>query len=157
MNASSRLWINHAKISKVVTFLVGLMFLAGVAISVSASKHQEPVNVGMIPLLASPEKYNGKVIQTIGFLNIGSMRENDNLWLYERDGELSLFKNSFSLDLSDDQRKQFMHLNHTYVLITGTLHSDGPEGTSMDSGIIVHVTKLDGWHPYRPSRSETKK
>ena len=131
---------------------------AGIGVCVGAPKKQSgPINVGMIPLLASPEKYNGKIIQTIGFLNIGSMRENDNLWLHEDDGKFSLYKNSFALDLTDDQRKQFLHLNHTYVLITGTLHSEGPEGTKMNSGIIVDIKQLDGWQPYQPSSPATAK
>jgi hypothetical protein len=136
--------------------IVLVVLTAGVGVSVAASKKRaEPINVGMIALLASPQRYNGKIIQTIGFLNIGSMRENDNLWLYEDDGKFSLYKNSFALDLTDDQRKQFLHLNHTYVLITGTLHSEGPEGTKMNSGIIVKVTQLDGWQPYQPSSPKT--
>ncbi|MBZ5538871.1 MAG: hypothetical protein LAO31_23235 [Acidobacteriia bacterium] len=144
--------------SKMVSLLVGLMLLtAGVGGSVGAPKQRGPINVGMIPLLASPQKYNGKIIQTIGFLNIGSMRENDDLWLYEDDGKFSLYKNSFALDLSDDQRTQFIDLNHTYVLIEGTLHSKGPEGTNMNSGIIVHITRLAGWHPYRPFLPATPK
>jgi hypothetical protein len=138
--------------SKMVRSLLGLMLLAaGVGLSIGAPKHPEPINVGMIALLASPQKYNGKIIQTIGFLHIGSMHEDDNLWLHEEDRRFFLYKDSFSLNLSDDQRKQFIHLNNTYVLITGTLHSKGPEGRSMDSGIIVRITALDGWYPYRPS------
>jgi hypothetical protein len=142
-----------------VTFSIGLMLLtAGVGVSVGApKKHPKPINVGMIALLASPQKYNGKIIQTIGFLHIGRMREDDSLWLHEEDGQFFLYENSFALDLSDDQRKQFAHLNHTYVLIEGTLHSIGPEGTKMNSGIIVQITRLDGWQPYRPSLPGTTK
>jgi hypothetical protein len=142
-----------------VSFSILLILLtAGVGVSVGApKKHPGPINVGMIPLLASPEKYNGKIIRTIGFLHIGPMRESDILCLYEDDGKFSLFKNTFALDLSDDQRKQFLHLNHTYVLITGTLHSEGPEGTKMNSGIIVNITQLDGWQPYQPSSPTTAK
>src|SRR6185369_5613435 len=109
----SRQLVHRTVRSKMVSVSIGLMLLiAGVGVSVGAPKKQPgPIKVGMIPLLASPEKYNGKIIQTIGFLNIGSMRENDNLWLHEDDGKFSLYKNSFALDLSDDQRKQFLHLN----------------------------------------------
>jgi hypothetical protein len=35
--------------------------------------------------------------------------------------------------------------------------SKGPEGTNMNSGIIVHITQMDGWHPYRPSLPATTK
>lgn len=155
----SRQLVHRTLRSKMVSFSIGLMLLtAGVGISVGAPKKQPgPINVGMIPLLASPEKYNGKIIQTIGFLNIGSMRENDNLWLHEDDGKFSLYKNSFALDLSEDQRKQFLPVNHTYVMVIGTLHSDGPEGSKMNSGIIVNITQMVGWSPYHPLSDATTK
>lgn len=150
--------INCTMRLRIMSLSVGLMlFTAGMMVFISAPKPPKPIIVGMIALLASPQKYNGKIIQTIGYLNIGSMHENDNLWLHEEDGKLSLFKNSFALDLSDDQRKKFIHLNHTYVLIVGTLHSEGPEGTNMNSGIIMRISRLDGWQPYRPSLPEPTK
>jgi len=151
--------VQRAGRSKMVSFSIGLMLLTGgLGLSVGPpKKHSGPINVGMIALLALPQKYNGKTITTIGFLNIGRLREDDSLWLHEDDGKFSLYKNSFALDLSDDQRKQFLHLNHTYVLITGTLHSEGPEGTKMNSGIIVSITQLDGWQPYQPSSPATTK
>jgi hypothetical protein len=140
--------------AKMVIFSIGLMLLTfGIGASVGAAtrNHREPINVGMIALLASPQKYNGKVIRTVGFLHIGRIREDDSLWLHEEDGRFFLYQNSFALDLSDDQRKQFLHLNHTYVLLAGTLHSEGPESTKMNSGIISKITQLDGWQPYSPS------
>jgi hypothetical protein len=145
--------------SKAASFSILLMlFTTVVGVSVAApKKHPGPINVGMIPLLASPDKYNGKIIRTIGFLHIGPTRESDILCLYEDDGKFSLFKNTFALDLSDDQRKQFLHLNHSYVLITGIVHSEGPGGTKMNSGIIVNITQLDGWQPYQPSSPTTTK
>lgn len=117
-NVMNRQLVRRTARSKTVSFSILLILLtAGVGVSVGApKKHPGPINVGMIPLLASPEKYNGKIIRTIGFLHIGPMRESDILCLYEDDGKFSLFKNTFALDLSEDQRKQFLHLNHTYVL-----------------------------------------
>jgi hypothetical protein len=151
--------MHHIVRSKAVGLSIGLMlFAASAGVSIGAPKKRtEPINVGMIALLASPEKYNGKIVETVGFLNIGLMRESDNLWLHEEDGQFSLCKNSFALDLSDDQRKKFLPINHSYVMITGTLHSDGPEGPKMNSGIIVHVTQVDGWSPYHPLSPATTK
>src|ERR1039457_231333 len=151
-NIMRRQLMHRTGIAKMVSFSIGLvLFTAAARISIGTPKHPKPIDVGMIALLASPAKYNGKVILTIGFLNIGSMHEDDNLWLHEEDGHFFLYKNSFALDLSDHQRKQFIHLNHTYVMITGTFRSYGPEGGKMNSGTIVHITEMDGWQPYRPS------
>lgn len=157
-NVMNRQLVNRTARLKIVRVSIGLMLLtAGIGTSIGApKKHPEPINVGMIPLLASPERYNGKVIRTIGFLHIGPMHESDRLCLYEDDGKFSLFKNTFALDLSDDQRKQFLLLNHRYVLITGTIHSEGAEGTKMNSGIIVNIMQIDGWQPYQPSPTTAK-
>jgi hypothetical protein len=143
---------------KVLSVVLGMMVLAvGAGESLGAPRKQSgPINVGMIALLASPQKYNQKVIQTVGFLNIGRGRESDNLWLHEEDGQLFLCKNSFALDLSDDQRKQFAYLNHTYVVVTGILHSDGPEGSAMNSGVIVNIEQIESWHPYVPTQPTVK-
>lgn len=137
--------------SRVRKVSIGFMLLTfGVGASLSApKKHQDSLNVGMIALLAAPQKYNGKIIRTTGFLHLGRIREDDSLWLHEEDGKLFLYQNSFALDLSEDQRRLFLHLNHTYVLITGTLHSQKPESTRMNTGTIVNVTQLDGWQPYQ--------
>ena len=58
---------------KVLSVVLGMMVLAvGAGESLGAPRKQSgPINVGMIALLASPQKYNQKVIQTVGFLNIG--------------------------------------------------------------------------------------
>src|SRR5208282_5378314 len=58
-NVMSRQLVHRTVRSKMVSFLIGLMLLtAGAGVSVGAPKKQPgPINVGMIPLLASPEKY----------------------------------------------------------------------------------------------------
>lgn len=134
-----------------------VFFAVGARVYVSAQKPPKAASVGMVALLAAPQNYNGKQIQTWGFLHIGRMPEEDSLWLRKEDGEFSLFKNSFGLELSPEQRQAFSCINHTYVAITGILSSDGPDSASMNSGTIKHVTQLTGWSPYRPSPCEVKK
>jgi len=137
---------------------IGLILLvAGEKLFASRTeKEPKPVNVGMIALLASPEKYNNKSIRTIGFLHLGRIREDDSLWLYEEDGKLFLYQNSFALALSDAQRRDSLNLNHTYVLITGTFRSEKPGSTKMDSGTIVNITEIGGWQPYQPPSPTAK-
>ena len=113
-----------------------------------ASKAGEPTSVGMVALLAAPQKYNGKFIRTWGFLNL---RSDDNaIFLHQEDCQIPLLKNSFRLDLTEDQEKQFKSLNQTYVMVEGTLHSAGPDGPALNSGTLVHITLVHGWKPYVP-------
>jgi hypothetical protein len=133
--------------------VVLLVFTAGPRLSKSAPRSSKPIVIGMIPLLAAPQKYDGKVIQTWGFLNL--RYEDDSLWLHREDLQASLWKDSFALQLTQKQREQFKGLNHTYVMVQGTLHSKGPDGDSLDSGTIAQVTLVHGWTPFVPF--ETKK
>jgi hypothetical protein len=119
-----------------------------------ASKPGEPTIVGMVALLAAPQKYNGKIIRTWGFLNL---RSDDNaIFLHKEDCQVPLLKNSFGLDLTEEQEKQFKSLNQTYVMVEGTLHSAGPDGPASNSGTLVHITLVHGWKPYVPFESKAK-
>jgi len=116
--------------------------------SSEVKKPSEPVNIGMLALLATPQKYDEQVIRTIGYL---SLRSNDNaLFFHEEDVQIPLLKDSFALDLDLDQEKEFKALNLTYVMVQGTLRSRGADGPALNSGTITHITMVHGWKPYVP-------
>ncbi len=128
--------------------IVLLFSAAGSKLSKSAPRPSKPISIGMIALLAAPQKYDGKVIRTWGFLNL--RYESDGLWLHREDLRASLLKDSFALELTDEQQEQFKGLNHTYVMVQGTLHSKGPDGSGLESGTISRVTLVHGWTPFVP-------
>lgn len=100
----------------------------------------------MIALLANPEKYDGHVIVTHGFLAVEF--EGDAVYLHEEDYNRGFTKNSFALRLSDSQEKEFKKLNAKYVVIEGTLHANGPESSEW-SGAIGEITRAEEWPIYR--------
>jgi len=108
----------------------------------------------MVALLAAPQKYDGKVIQTWGFLNL--RYESDSLWLHQEDLRNSLLKDSFALELTQKQREQFKSLNHTYVMVQGTLHCKGSDDSGLESGTISDVTMVHGWPPFVPFAPKKK-
>jgi hypothetical protein len=119
-----------------------------------APQHSKPVVIGMVPLLAAPQEYDGKVVQTWGFLYLRF--EDDSVWLHREDLLNFLWKDSFALDLTQKQREQFKSLNHTYVMVQGTLHSKGPDGPGLESGTISDVTMVHGWWPFVPFAPKKK-
>lgn len=131
-----------------------LLLTASGMLSMGAQKHSKPIGVGMVALLALPERYDGKVIRTWGFLNL--RYENDALFLHEEDLRVPLLKNSFGLELTEEQEKQFKDFNLTYVMVEGTLHSKGADTTDLNSGIIVHITLVHGWKPFVPFDPKAK-
>jgi hypothetical protein len=114
-----------------------------------SSDGSKPTGVGMVALLAAPERYEGKIIRTLGFMCIEF--EGDALYLHEEDYRHGLRKNSLALRLSESQRKQFKGLSLKYVLIEGTVYADGPEHTDLWSGAIGNITRLQVWPADRGS------
>lgn len=140
---------------RAVGLAVGLLIAAASGGPVlAAPRHSKPLVTGMVALLAAPQKYDGKVIQTWGFLNL--RYESDSLWLHEEDLRNSLLKDSFALELTQKQREQFKSLNHTYVVVQGTLHSKGSDDPGLESGTISDVTMVHGWSPFVPFKPKTR-
>lgn len=108
-----------------------------------SSDAREPVDVGMIALTATPERYEGKFIRTHGFLCLEF--EGDAVYLHEEDYRYGLTKNSLALRISKSQREQFKGLNLRYVLIEGTIYAKGLESTDRWSGAIGKITRLEAW------------
>lgn len=147
-NAQSR------KAGWLVLFAAMMLFLLWGAPSASVvAAGSEPLNVGMVTLLANPERFDGTLIRTHGFVFI--QPDSDAIYLHEDDYRYGLTKNAFALDLSEAQRKQFKKLSLKYVLIEGTMHSKSPDATYSYSGTIVNVTRLEAWGPWYPAPHDT--
>jgi hypothetical protein len=102
------------------------------------------LSVGMVALLANPQNYDRKLIQTIGVLCVE--HEGDALYLHFEDAQHLNDKNAFSLRFSAAQREQFKSLNLKYVLIEGTMYANGPERSEF-GGAIGNITRLEAWGP----------
>lgn len=133
-----------------VGFAVSLLMIVAISKPPAAEtpKRSNPVKIGMVALLAAPQKYDGKVIQTWGFLYL--RYENDSVWLHKEDLQEFLWKDSFALELTQKQRQQFKSLNRSYVMVQGMLHSKGPAGEELESGTISDITMVHGWSPFVP-------
>lgn len=148
--ASTSRTLRSATILLVVCLLVGTGSNGWGAVE----KPSEPINVGMLALLAAPQKYNGKIIRTIGYLYLRS--DGDALFFRQEDLEIPILKDSFSLALTPEQKQQFKELNLRYVIVQGVMRSSGPDGPELSSGTIMQVTMVHGWKPYVPFDSSKK-
>jgi hypothetical protein len=103
------------------------------------------LTVGMVALLANPERYDGAHVRTYGLLHIG--RDEDvGLYLHRDDYEFQLTKNSFYVALSPEQRNQFNGLSDQYALLEAVVRSS--KGFQADaSGTMVSITKVKVWNP----------
>lgn len=134
--------------SVVGLLVLPLLFCAGYGIFPQGQTHRpsaspEPIDVGMVALIAVPERYDGRFVRTHGFLCIEF--EGNALYLHEEDYRHRLTKNSFALRLSNSQRQQFKSLSLKYVVIEGTVYAKGPEQRDSWGGAIGNITRLEAW------------
>lgn len=99
----------------------------------------------MVALLANPHRYDGKAIQTTGFVVIEF--EGDAIYLHQEDAEHLIDKNGIHLQLSESQRVQFKHANMRYAIVAGTFIADD---RSEWSGELTKITRMDAWGPSPP-------
>lgn len=110
------------------------------------SPNSEPASVGMVALLAAPEKYDGVRVRTFGFLRIEF--EGNALYLHQEDYRNRLRKNAMELNLSVKQEKELMALNLKYVVIEGTVSGDrAVVERGMYGGALGKITRIEYWHP----------
>jgi hypothetical protein len=107
------------------------------------ARKAQPLFVSMVALLASPQKYDGKLIRVIGVLGI--QFESNALYLHEEDYEYGITKNSFFVRFTEEQEKQFRALDKKHVIVEGMFSANGPEAREMTSGAIFDIYRLEKW------------
>jgi hypothetical protein len=112
--------------------------------------HPAPSNpspmVSIVSLIANPTKYAGKPIQTLGFLCIAE--EEETIYLNEQDYLHGLYSNSIDLRLTESQRELAKALNLKYVIVEGTVSSQG-ERADWPIPKLVSIHRLDEWKHHR--------
>ena len=102
-------------------------------------------NTSLIRLIATPEKYDGKTIQVIGYLHLEF--EGNAIYLHKEDYENSLTENSFWVSFSKKitKQKNIMDYNDRYVIIIGTFKMDKNGHMGMFGGTLENIIRLDSW------------
>lgn len=102
-------------------------------------------NISLVRLIATPEKYDGKTIQIIGYLNLEF--EGNAVYLHQEDYEKSLSKNSFWVDFSKEikSKTDIMKYNKKYVIIVGRFNLKSKGHMGMFGGSIENISRLDIW------------
>lgn len=105
-------------------------------------------NTSLIRLIATPEKYDGKTIQVIGYLHLEF--EGNAIYLHKEDYEKGLSENSFWVSFSKKiEKKNIMDYNDKYVIIIGTFKMDKKGHMGMFGGTLENIVRLDTWGAWR--------
>nr|WP_293299660.1 hypothetical protein [Allomuricauda sp.] len=102
--------------------------------------------LSLVNLIATPEKYHGKKVQIIGFLNIEF--EGHGIYLHKDDYEHEIYSNGFWISIDPKTGKTIADdkLNKSYVLIEGTFNMEQRGHRGLWSGEIENITRIIKWY-----------
>ncbi len=103
-----------------------------------AEKYGDALNVSIYTLLGSPQKYHGKKVQVIGFVNIE--HEGNALYAHKQDFEEAILKNSIWLDMRGSKLPKF---NKRYSVIQGTFDYENNGHFGLFSGTIKDIEYIE--------------
>lgn len=107
-----------------------------------------PRPASLVQLIATPGRFDGKIVKVIGFVHYGF--EDSALYLHREDFESNLISNSIGIDLRAEVAKGHTMINDHYVLLEGTFHArDG----GITSGELTDITDATLW----PSRATMRR
>lgn len=98
----------------------------------------------LVKLIANPEKYDGKIIRVIGYLNLEF--EGNAIYLHKEDYEHGLTKNGFWLDFSGSiKENKKLDFSKKYVIIVGKFDVRRNGHMGLFGGTIKDISRLDIW------------
>ena len=102
--------------------------------------------LSLVNLIATPEKYHGKKVQIIGYLNIKF--EGNGIYLHKDDYEHGIYSNGFwvSIDKNIQQKIADEKINKNYVLLEGTFNMNQRGHMGLWSGAIEQITQIIKWN-----------
>jgi hypothetical protein len=104
----------------------------------------EPIDVSMVQLIATPERFDGKPIRVIGFLHLEF--EGNALYLHETDFCHSISANAIWVGVGWPPDDKYVARSNSYVLLEGVFDARSKGHMSMFAGSVRNVTRLEGWN-----------
>ncbi len=100
-------------------------------------------NTSLIKLIANPEKYDGQMIQVVGYLHLEF--EGNALYFHQEDYQNRIYENSFWVNFSDKLRKgkNIMNYNNHYVYIIGKFKMNHKGHMGLFGGTIDNIVRLN--------------
>jgi len=95
-------------------------------------------SVSIVQLIATPEKYDGKVVQVMGFLRLEF--EGDAIYLHEDDYRHAIHKNGLMVVTNPKIDLEADKLNLHYVVLEGTFDANNHGNMGLNSGTITNIT-----------------
>jgi len=106
---------------------------------------QQPLSISLLQLIATPDAFDGKYVQVIGFVHLE--QEGTAIYLHREDWEQMLTKNGLWLQANDgtsDGSKE-AQVKDRYALIEGRFAAKKMGHMGLWSGSIEDITRMQPW------------
>ena len=100
----------------------------------------QSVSVSLLQLVATPERFDGKLVRVVGYLWIEF--EGTALYLHKEDRVHHLMKNSIFLNLPESDLKRSKELTGRYALVEGVFNSSDTGHMGLFSGSIHSIRRV---------------
>ena len=120
---------------------LGLLLVLSVSLQSFA---EEPLDVSMVSIIATPNQFNGKLVRVSGYLNIEF--ENVELYLHKEDCAQGLTKNGAWLDLNRETRRKFDPMKLHYVFVEGIVDSTHLGHMGATSVTLTKIQRVERLH-----------
>jgi hypothetical protein len=119
-----------------------LLYLVATALSMPMMS-QEPIDVSIVQLIATPKAFDGKLVRVTGFLRL--QFEDTELYLHKEDSDHGLYLNGLWVDLSPTYKKGKISLDMHYVLVEGIFEAEHRGHMGMSSGTLTKIQRVEVW------------
>ncbi len=109
-------------------------------------------NTSFMKLIANSEKYNGKMIQMIGYLHLEF--EGNAIYFHKEDYENCISENAFwvSFPESITNKADIMKYSDKYVIIIGTFNMNDTGHMGLFGGSIDNIVRLGTWCDWKDKK-----
>jgi hypothetical protein len=112
---------------------------------VSEPTSETPIGVSLYQLVATPERFDGKLVRAIGYVHLDF--ESNGLYPHEQDYEHAIPRNGIWVELGDCSNRDEHTLSDSYVLLEGRFSSQDQGHLGLWSGALLDVSRCDPWPP----------
>ncbi len=100
----------------------------------------EPLSGSLVSLIATPERYDGKLVLVRGFMVIEY--EGLGVYLHREDWNRVIPKNGIWLNLTLDQQKRWKKISNSYAVIEGRFSATETGHLGGFSGALNEITRV---------------
>jgi hypothetical protein len=112
-------------------------------VAANPARTEEPADVSMIQLIATPSRYQGKLVRLIAFLRVEF--EGNALYFHQDDYVQGITKNGLWIVMPDQLIAKSKALDQGYVIVVGTFDAKNKGHKGLWSGSISKIHHLEKW------------